>query len=165
MHNLTEICVQDIVLDTNVLVHANGGGGSPEVTMSALSVLQWLAGSHSIRWVLDDQGKAAPDLSTSVLAAEYSASLPPQSFALILLSNFLASNRVSFSKRPSQATAKAIRKLLHRNSYDRAVLGAAVGSCDKVLISNDEDDFNSNVRVEVDEQFSVLILTSGEVAI
>ncbi|NMH97963.1 hypothetical protein [Pseudonocardia acidicola] len=164
MHSLKDKCRRDIVIDTNVLVHAAGGGGAAEEKDSSLAILAWLSETTEVLWVLDDQGKRAPDLSTSVLASEYNSSLPPQSIGLALLTSFLLSNRVSFSPRPSQADAKVIRRLVPNNTRDRAVLGAAIGAQDKVLVSNDYADFSVDVREQAKENFGASIHDSTELA-
>jgi hypothetical protein len=164
VHDLNDVCARDIVIDTNVLAHAHGGGGDATQQASSLAILVWLRATRSTAWVLDDQGKAAPNLSTSVLATEYFATLPPQAFGLTLLAELLASGRVRFSPRPARPVAQAINRLIPNNKSDRAVLGAAAGALDKVLVSNDEDDFSPHVRTEAQRRLGVLLLLSDEAA-
>jgi hypothetical protein len=158
---LTELCSADVVLDTNVLSHAENSGAPQQ--QSAVAVLDWLRES-SVRWVLDDQGKAAPDPKTSLLFQEYRATLSPQSPSLRLLIEFLSFQRVSFAPRPGQTVRDSIRRLVPGNVNDRAVLGAAHGTTDRVLVSNDTSDFSESVRDAVWEQLEVNIITSLEAA-
>ncbi len=156
---LKDVCTNDIVVDTNVLSHAhNPSAPSHE---SALGVVQWIA-SSGVLWILDDQGKGAPDPSTSVLFSEYNSTLPPQSFALVLLTAFLAGGRVKFAPRPGHADRKAIQKLVSRNTNDQAILGATIGCSNRVLISNDEDDFSEKVRASAKRAWGAAILLSDE---
>jgi len=158
---LNEVCEADVVLDTNVLSHAENPG--VEQQESALAVLDWMRNSD-VRWVLDDQGKTAPDPKTSLLFQEYRATLSPQSASLRLLIDFLSSQRVVFAPRPGQSVRDCIRRLIQNNVNDRAVLGAAHGSRDRVLVSNDTADFSESVRDSVWQQLEVNIITSAEAA-
>ncbi|MFF3963358.1 hypothetical protein ACFYZI_17525 [Streptomyces griseorubiginosus] len=130
--------------------------------VSALKFLQWLAANPEVMWVLDDNGKKAPNVSTSTLYSEYHSTLPPQSFPLALLANFLTFGRVKFSARPDQGTRNKIRNLVPRNRMDQVVLGAAFGADDRLLVSNDEDDFSPDVREAVLADLGVLIICSFE---
>ena len=55
-----------------------------------------------------------------------------------------------------------IRRLIHNNVNDRAVLGAAHGSSDRVLVSNDTADFSESVRDSAWDELKVNIITSAE---
>ncbi|MFK4483636.1 hypothetical protein [Curtobacterium sp. AB7] len=158
---LAELCDKDVVLDTNVLSHAENAGSSFQET--AFAVLEWLRNADA-RWVLDDQGKDAPNPHTSLLFQEYRATLSPQSPALRMLIEFLSFQRVIFAARPGKELRDSIRELVPRNVKDRAVLGAACGSENRVLVSNDMTDFSTGVRDAVWDQFEVNIVTSDEAA-
>lgn len=152
-------CRHDVVLDTNVLAHAN----NPNISYQsgALAVLQWVA-ETTVRWVLDDQGKSAPDPNTSVMYAEYIRTLPPQGVSLALFIECLANGRVDFAPRPNRDIRQVLRSIIPRNTRDQAVLGAACGSSDRVLISNDFDDFNGAARRRVSQELGVTVLDSDE---
>lgn len=154
-------CAVDVVLDTNVLSHADNGNAAEHAT--ALAVLGWMDDSE-VTWVLDDQGKNAPDPQTSVLYAEYRATLAPQGFAISVFIRCLGFGRVAFSPRPDREMRAKLRALVPANVKDQAVLGAAVGSTNKVLVSNDLRDFSPAVRATADSALDVLILDSGEAA-
>lgn len=155
-------CTVDIVVDTNILEHSINSGLQQH--SSALAVIAWLAANASVYWVLDDQGKAAPDLSTSLLASEYFRRLAPQSLPLVVLTHYLQHGRVRFSGRPDHATQRALRRMLPRNSCDRAVIGAAIGAINKVLVSNDWQDFSETVRRAAAVDYGVTVIDSIEAA-
>jgi hypothetical protein len=75
----------------------------------------------------------------------------------------LARGRVRFAPRPGQSVRDNIRHLVPRNKKDQVVLGAAAGSKDKVLISNDESDFSNSVRKKALSQLKVTILHSEDI--
>ena len=159
---MSERCKVDIVIDTNVLSYADNFQVAFEPT--CLALLEWLADSN-LAWVLDDNGKSAPDPMTSVLYAEYTSTLSPQGYALTLFTHFLITGRCSFVRRPDQATAQKIRRLVPKNARDRTILGAAVGSYDRILVSSDYADFPDAVRYEAARHLNVDIMDPGECAV
>ncbi len=160
MKNLPTICSQDIVIDTCVLSHSCNPGAP--LHESSFAIVQWMFANQDVLWVLDDNGKDQPNPATSALYAEYHRTLPPQSLPLVVLAQYLAFGRVRFSDRPNESMRNLIAKLIPRNRIDRVVLGAAAGSNDKVLVSNDEDDFSSSVREGAEKRLGVQILCSDE---
>jgi hypothetical protein len=158
---IVDHCQNDVVLDTNVLGHADNAA-SPQQE-SSLAILNWVRAS-SVTWMLDDQGKSAPDPKTSLLFQEYKRTLAPQGASIALFIQCLAFGRVSFAPRPGEAIRNTIRKLVPRNKNDCAVLGAAHGTVDKVLISNDLADFPQDVRRSVGKKLGVQILLADEAA-
>lgn len=159
---IADLCNEDIVLDTNVLSHAENPGSVNQE--SALAVLHWMMKSNTL-WVLDDNGKDAPNPWTSILYVEYHETLPPQSLSLLLLQTCLQSERVKFAARPTRVDREIIERLIPRNKRDRAVLGAARGSTDRILVSNDEADFDAATRKAVKKVLGVQILNSAEASV
>lgn len=155
-------CAVGVVIDTNVMAHAENSSNVNHLT--AFAVVTWLRDHASMLLILDDQGKAKPDPSTSVLYSEYRSTLDPQGFALTLVTALLAGGRVDFAERPDRRTREAIAGLVPRNKPDRAVLGAACGCDDRTLVSNDYVDFPHEVREQCRTQFSVEIIDSDEAA-
>jgi len=155
----SERCTNDIVLDTNVLCHADNAASPQHLGSQAL--LWWMLGSRA-KWVLDDQGKSQPNPLTSILYSEYRSSLAPQGFALNVFVRCLGTDRVTFARRPCHADQQAIRKLVPRKASDRAVLGAAIATMDRLLVSNDLDDFDENVRLAASSNWCVAIVEASE---
>lgn len=155
-------CGEGVVIDTNVMAHADNAGDARHP--SSFAVAAWLRDHPTVLLVLDDQGKKKPDPATSVLFSEYRETLSPQGFALTLIMTLLASGRVAFAERPDRETRESIAALVPRNKPDRAVLGAACGCADHTLVSNDYDDFPDAVRDRCAEELGVEILDSAEAA-
>jgi hypothetical protein len=151
---------QDIAVDTCVLAHACQARFV--YAESAVALLDRIRVREDLMWVLDDNGKAAPAVETSLLWAEYNQTLGPQSFPLILVASLLRSGRVFFARRPGQSLRGSIRRLVPGNQRDQVVLGAAAGSSDKVLATNDFDDFPDSVRAEIRSQLGIAIQASYE---
>jgi hypothetical protein len=157
---IDDACSTDVVLDTNVLSHADNPGSSYQA--SARNVLDWMRSCEAY-WVLDDNGKRQPDPHTSQLFLEYKQTLPPMGASIQLFAACLARGRVWFAPRPGQSVRDNIRQLVPRNKKDQVILGAAAGSRDKVLISNDESDFSNSVRKKALSRLNVTILHSEDI--
>lgn len=125
-------------------------------------MLAWLNDCEETLWVLDDQGKKAPDPQTSVLYKEYTDHLAPQSLPLVMLAAFLQSGRVGWAARPADQIRKQLRLLIPKNKGDQAVAGAAFGSKSGVLVSNDLSDFDPPTRTSIRKDLKVTIVTSDE---
>lgn len=158
---VNEVFTKDFVIDTCVLAHACQD--TYPLHESALALVEWLRRQSAAKWVLDDNGKKAPAIETSTLYAEYHATLPPQSLPLILLARYMQFGLVNFSPRPNQQLRNLIRDLVPRNRKDQVILGAAAGCQDKVLLSNDEDDFPPDVRVSAASKIGVKIICSDQI--
>lgn len=151
----------DVTVDTNVLAHASNSANSN--SSACLEVIGWLrSSSGDARIVLDDNGKAAPDLSTSVLYKEYSERLPPQSVGQILVTHLLLNGRYYFAARPDRATMTVLRRLVARNTSDCAIAGAACGSSSRFLVSNDFQDFTPLVRSRLRASLGLEVVSSLE---
>lgn len=150
----------DVTIDTCVLVHACNREVAKHA--SCLDLLLTLREDTRLRWVLDDNGKAAPAIETSLLYAEYHESLSPQSVPLVLLASFLAFERVTFAPRPNRVVREKIQRLIPKNHRDRVVLGAAAMSRGHVLVTNDFKDFSPRVRNEAKSDLDVRIVDSDE---
>ncbi|MGD9958815.1 hypothetical protein [Nocardioides sp.] len=134
----------DVVVDTNVLAHSDNRHSTFHA--DALEFLLWLIDGSEHNWVLDDNGKDAPLLKTSLIWTEYQETLSQVSSAMLLFKSALDTGRVCFATRPSQAQRLLIRGLVPRNRKDRVVLGAAANSGSKWLVTNDFDDFDDPTR-------------------
>ncbi|GCB55849.1 hypothetical protein rerp_22570 [Rhodococcus erythropolis] len=161
MKSLKDWCSTGLVVDTCVLAHSLNGPN--KFNSSAIELMQHILGDATICLILDDTGKRSPNAETSLLYSEYKRTLPPNSFPLVVLTRLLGSQRVIFADRPSVSDRKKIAKLIPKNKKDRAVLGAAVSSIDRFLVSNDFDDFNISVRSKVGKELHVVVLSSDQV--
>lgn len=159
---LASQCAAGVVIDTNVLAHSENPGNASHP--SAFAVVEWIRDHATMTLVLDDQGKAKPNLVTSLLFAEYRNTLQPLGFALTVVGALLSSGRVDFADRPDQSTRRTIRELVPQNSKDQAVLGAACGCVDRTLVSNDYTDFPDDVRDACRSRLNVEVFDSDEAA-
>lgn len=145
----------DVVVDTNVLAHSVNEA-SVEYADS-LDFVIWLSEETNRFWALDDNGKSAPLLQTSLLWAEYQSTLSATSTTMLLFQQVVLAGRVCFAERPRDSQRRKIVELLPRNKKDRVVLGAATNSGSKWLVSNDYGDFTADVRIRCLNEFGVRI--------
>lgn len=130
---------------------------------SARLLLEELSES-SVRLALDDTGGSSPALDTSKIASEYFRSLAPQSYPLMLLASLAQFGQLVFVGIPAPAAAARIRRLVPRNAGDRTLVGTAVGTGDRLLVSNDEDDLPDGLREQIERELGVRIRWSWEVS-
>ncbi|WP_169741740.1 hypothetical protein [Nocardioides aequoreus] len=122
-----------------------------------MDFLVWLIDDSERNWVLDDNGKNAPVLQTSLIWAEYQQTLSQVSSAMLLFQQALDAGRVCFATRPNQTQSRIIRGLISQNRKDRVVLGAAANSGSKWLVTNDFDDFDDFTRAACQSKLNVTI--------
>ena len=136
----------DVVVDTNVLGHSDNDGSTRQG--ECLDFLIWLSGEEDRFWTMDDNGKQAPVLDTSLLWAEYNDTLSPVGTAMLLFQQMLGLERVCFASRPDQGLRQRLQRSIPNNKRDRVILGAACTSATKWLVTCDESDFTIKVREE-----------------
>jgi hypothetical protein len=145
----------DVVVDTNVLAHSENPNNPFHA--DSLDFLAWLGEQRDRYWAMDDNGKAAPVLDTSLLWCEYRTTLAPTATALLLFAQLLQAGRVCFADRPNQQQRQRINKLVPHNRKDRVVLGTAVNSGSRWLVTSDENDFSADVRTACARDLGVLV--------
>lgn len=151
---------RDVVIDANVLAHSDNEDSY--YYLQALDLIDWVV-SEDLWWAMDDNGKCAPAVETSLIYTEYINTVSPQCPALIIFQNLLQrGDRVCFAERPGQALRNEIRKLVPNNPKDRVVLGAACGTGSRWLVSGDLTDFSDEVRTKCESAFDVRITDCSE---
>src|SRR5689334_4111585 len=127
----------DLVIDTNVLLHAENHAEQRQA--AALELIQCLLASN-IAICVDEGFDPDQARNRSAIAGEYLLRLRFGSIGLNLVSTLASTGRVrQLPRRPETAKARRINQLL-RNTYDRAFLGVACNSQDKILVSHDFED-------------------------
>jgi hypothetical protein len=149
---------EDFVIDTNILANS-ANDGSPHQA-DCLRFIVALSESGAF-WALDDNGKNAPVIDTSLLWAEYGETVSPQAPAMLILQSLLG-DRVCFADRPDERTRKLIRALVPANKRDQVILGAATGAGSRRLVSGDFSDFSVVVRKSCAKNLKVFVLDADE---
>lgn len=152
--------LQDIVIDTNVLVDAN----NPAVTRfgDAVAFLRKLV-SPGVRTDLKvDPGFSQEEArNRSRIISEYLDHISFGSLGSSVLVALLSSGRVkSVSSMPEHRIKRQVNQIV-RNKTDRYFLCVAISSDERVLVSHDYVDFQSRKRVHINRKFGVDVVEAA----
>ena len=149
--------LQDIVIDTNVLVDAN----NPAVTRfrDAVSLLvKLVAAGVSTELRVDPGFSAEESQNRSRIISEYFDRMSPGSVGYSVLAQLFGSGRVkSVSTMPQYEIKRKINRII-RNKTDRIFLCVAICSDDQVLVTHDYVDFQSQKRNHIYDNFDVDVI-------
>lgn len=156
--------MNDIVVDTNVLVHTNNT--NTHYNKSAIETLKYIQ-RYNIQICVDDVFDIDESKNTSVIGHEYIKHIRSGTFAYaFLLERIFARKIVQIRKKEFGGVKRKLnRKVINKemtNTHDITFVIVTYGSSSKLLISNDYDDFNEVIRKYVLNEFSVSILDSDE---
>jgi predicted nucleic acid-binding protein len=148
----------DVVIDTNVLLHAQNP--TEQRCAESLQLLQLLLEASTALCV--DEGFAHDEtLNRSHIGAEYLQKLRAGSFALEVIVALAARGRIRHvPRRAPLATAGKINQLL-RNRVDRVFLSVAFNSTEKILVSHDYKDFQIPKRRDIASSLGVNVTEAG----
>lgn len=147
----------DIVVDTNVLMHA----GNPDLAGNYFEpAVEFLAALRAATTLLCIDKFAG---GSSLIAAEYLHTLPVQSFGRELVVALLVSQRVTeVSDKVDNATRQFVKKQVPRNSRDQRFVRVTHNTNDKVLVSHDFADMPPKVRQAIRNRLDIDIVTAAE---
>jgi predicted nucleic acid-binding protein len=156
--------MNDIVIDTNVLLHAENK--AIHYCRSAFRTLE-LVLKADLCLCVDDVFSMDSFRNTSVIGHEYIQYIRTGTFAYAFLLDRLIKGKY---KQIFKNEHKKIKLLLNKkvkngeihNRHDLAFVITAYGSQNKMLISNDYDDFNDRIREYILNSFLINILDSDE---
>jgi predicted nucleic acid-binding protein len=156
--------MNDIVVDTNVLVHTNNT--NTHYNVSAIKTLRHIK-QFDMYICVDDVFNIDESKNTSIIVHEYIKHIRIGTFAYTFLLERILTRKISQIRKKdfSCIKRKLNRKIIDKkmtNTHDIAFVIAAYGSNTKILVSNDYADFNELIREYVFNEFSVSILDSDE---
>lgn len=148
--------LNDLVLDTNVLV--NAGDPKSDKFNDSNSFLISLLQNGTILCV--DKGfNMSETTNSSLIFREYRDKLRFGSIGLNLIGKLNSSHRiVGLEKKPKDTGAKNLIEQKIRKKRDRVFVGVAYHSVDKILVSHDFEDFQVNKRVFFKSKLGVEII-------
>lgn len=157
-----QLDLEDIVIDTNTLKHV--GNASCDCSEAAYKLLTSVLHSNCVICV---DGKCHEDVgeNESIICHEYKTHMNEQSltFAQTFLATMYSDKRVKeISKYPGPSKKKIIMHYI-ANKRDRAFVGVAYNSNDKLLASHDFDDFKKEIRRMFKSKLKVRILCSDQI--
>ena len=149
--------IPDIVIDTNVLMHA--GNPDQDYFEDAVSFLTTLQ-KKSILLCVDEGFDLDEAKNRSLIGGEYLTHLRFGSAGYNVIAVLAASRRIKeCSKRVEARTRKKIDQLI-RNPRDKTFVRVTCNSVSKILISHDNEDFPVSKRKLLKREIEVQIFTA-----
>jgi len=151
--------LDDIVIDTNVLMHAQN---PDELRFSDARQLieSMLACTTSL--CIDRGFDIHPARNQSKIGAEYLEKLQPGSLGFALIVSLVEALRLKQTDRlPPRAVSRAINQLI-RNRRDRTFVGVSYNSTERMLISHDYQDFQPAKRGAIRRQLGVRVIDAKD---
>ena len=150
--------LEDIVIDTNVLLHAQN---PDELRFSDARQLieQMLACTTSL--CIDRGFDISPGQNQSKIGAEYLEKLQPGSLGFVLIVSLVESFRLKqINRLPPRDISRAINQLI-RKPRDRTFLGVSYNSTERLLVSHDYQDFQQAKRVSIRRDLGVNVIDAA----
>ena len=150
----------DLVVDTNVFVHADNP--SEQRHGASVKLLDLLLESDT-HLGIDEGFDLDPGRNRSLIGHEYLEKLTPMSAAFRLLAHLAQSGRMKFVSRSVDASTRRKINQMLRNKRDRTFLLVASKTDDRVLCSHDFQDFAKAKRKSVRTTIGVSIIEASDV--
>lgn len=149
----------DLVVDTNVLVHANNEAEDRQ--LSSLEFINYLLDSTEL--ICIDEGFDMDEgQNRSYIGHEYLKHLRNGDPGYTLIVRLAQSKRISeISRTTSAQTTKKINQCL-ANNHDRVFIKVATNSTSKILLSHDFADFSVDKRTHIRKTFGVKVIEASE---
>ncbi len=153
MEGVTKNVVEDIIIDTNVLVHACKA--SEAWFASSVQFIERLLEADT-KLCIDDMFDVVPSKNKSLIGYEYLKWIPPTTLSYHVLMTLALNKRISVvGRNVSPPLIKLCNKLVPDNKRDRTFLRVAINSIDKVFVSHDFSDFPVAVRKKIKSTLDV----------
>ena len=149
----------DLVIDTNVLVHASNPGESRQ--QECIDLINYLLES-SEQICLDEGFDFSENLNKSHIGYEYIKHLKHGMLGHVLIVSMAQSKRVvEVSKTVPAGIAGKINQSIV-NKHDRVFIKVALNSESRILISNDFTDFSKSKRKHIRKEIGVQVVVPNE---
>jgi hypothetical protein len=146
----------DIVIDTNVFVHAHNAA-IPEHADALLFCN--LVRNHTVTICLDEGFSLIESDNRSQIGEEYLEHLRAGSVGLALVAHLASTGRMRFvAALITPPDRRWLRKQIPRNGVDRTYVIVALNTEDRVLVSHDRTDFTPNVRASLLNRLDVNVI-------
>lgn len=152
----------DIVVDTNVLMHASDSKQAKQ--QDSIDLLNYLTKSTELICV--DSGFTWDDSNRSLIGAEYRKHIKNGMLAYAFLVKIFSSKRnkeLALSTVPPNITKKVNQCISHKKPRDKTFLKVAYLSSSKTLVTHDQEDFNYKKRKHLSDTFGVSALDAEQV--
>jgi predicted nucleic acid-binding protein len=150
----------DIIIDTNVLVHANNKN---EIRQQAsIDMIKYLLDSEELLCI--DQGFSFNEAQNrSFIGYEYLKHLKIGMLGYIFISTIAQRKRIKqVAKNADAAISRKINKCMS-NIRDRTYLNVAYNSSDKILVTHDYSDFSISKRKYINKEFEIKVFDATDI--
>jgi predicted nucleic acid-binding protein len=155
--------LKDIVIDTNVLVHAHNTDHAYSADASALATAL-LEPSNETALKVDPGFHPVEAKNRSRIIGEYLEKLVPGMVGYHLVQELGASGRIAPVLPTKDRNLKEAVRRLVKDPFDRVFLLTARLSDDKTLVSHDDHAFPDDVRVKCEAKLSVSVCDAPDAA-
>ena len=146
--------LEDVVLDTNVLKHAD----DPREIRREDAIDLVLRMFDASTTLAIDEGFALGDSNTSLIGKEYLDNLVPGMLGLQLLVELVDQARLKPLSIRSEVNSRRQINQLVRNKRDRTFLLVALETVEKIFVSHDFDDFDVKKRKVIEKKLNVQVV-------
>ena len=147
--------LEDVVVDTNVLMHAQNPNESR--FSDARQLIERMLECTTLLCV--DRGfDINPARNQSKIGAEYLDKLQPGSLGFALVVSLVAAFRLKqIDRLPPRDVSRAINQVI-RNRRDRTFVGVSYNSTERMLVSHDYQDFQPAKRALIRQNLGVRVV-------
>lgn len=150
----------DLVLDTNVLVHASND--DEERQIDSVQLITYLLGSSELMCV-DTGFDTNETLNKSYVGYEYLKHLKNGMLGYAFVVQMAQTKRICEVARQTTAhITRAINQCMS-NNHDRVFIKVAINSNDKILITHDFTDFATSKRTHLKKTFGIDVLVAADI--
>lgn len=156
------MALYDIVVDTNVLMHASDRKEAKQ--QDSIDLLNYL--TNSTEFLCIDKGFTWDDSNSSLIGAEYRKHIKNGMLAYAFLAKIFSTKRhkeIDLSVLPPAIAKKVNQCISHKKPRDKTFLRVAYLSHSKTLVTHDQEDFNYKKRKHLGVTFGVNTLDASEV--
>lgn len=150
----------DLVVDTNVLLHADDPRQSQQTV--AYNLLQDLL-SCGTALCVDDGFDIDEARNASLIGGEYFERLSATHTATAVIAHLFATGRVKFVSRSVPTPVKKCIEQCVRKKRDRTFLAVAHNSTERILCSHDFEDMQEAKRKHLKSTTAVVVLAAARV--
>ncbi len=151
----------DLVIDTNVLVHASNGQVPKQ--RHSINLIDYLLASSEV--ICIDDGFVWDDTNRSFIGSEYRNHLKNGMLGYTFVVTMLAGKRFKECSRsvPVNISKKINQCISHLKPRDKTFLKVTYNSISKTLISHDNEDFHQSKRSHIIRQFKIEVMDASDI--
>jgi predicted nucleic acid-binding protein len=149
----------DLVLDTNVLLHA---GDPRQGRQASAQKLFAKLKTTTTKACVDEGYDQDPARNRSLIGAEYMQHLRQGSVGYALIQFLAVNGRIAVLSRHAPAQIKKQISQMIRNVRDRTFLGVAYNSQSRLLVSHDFQDFDIGKRARLRRDMGVQVVEAQD---